>query len=303
VTKQKTGWHLERLNVPKTWTTTRGENVRVLVIDTGHPRHNDLKEALIRKDSRSFLDSERSILDFSGHSLHVCGLIGARDNEIGMVGVAPECKIITCKSLGKNGEGTIHAIRQSLRYAKFLKPHIINMSLGTDYDDIVTHRLIKDLYDMNIPIVAAVGNERSKVNYPAKYPETISVAAFDKEGKLASFNCYGDEVDFSAPGVNLYSTYLNNDYAYLSGTSMATPVVTGIVALLLAKHFKQEMETGKNDCVTVSQIKHHLVKYSMNGEIGKDKNWGYGVIDVEKSVNSDIINGVEVSSETLVKVV
>jgi minor extracellular protease Epr len=153
-----------------------------------------------------------------------------------MVGVAPECKIATAKVLGKSGSGSFNSIHEALRYAKELKPDVINMSLGSHYYDPVMHKIIKELYQMNIPIIAASGNDSrgNAVNYPAKYPEVICVTAFDKNGKPARFNSTGPESEFSAPGVDIHSTWINNRYVSISGTSMATPFVCGVVALLIA---------------------------------------------------------------------
>ena len=137
-------------------------------------------------------------------------------------------------------------------------------------------------------IIAAAGNDgrRNSVNYPGRYPEVICVSAYDKNGKPASFNSTGPEVGFSAPGVDIYSTWLDQKYATLSGTSMATPFMAGLVALLISKHIKQELETGKNDCKTVEQIREHLLKYAdKKGVTGHDENWGYGVINPEKLIN------------------
>lgn len=290
---QSQGWGIRQLNVPSTWAVTKGKGKTAYVIDTGYTNHPDLRDAVSKEKSRSFLSDERAIDDMNGHSTHVCGIIGARDNDIGVVGVAPECSLVTGKVLGENGSGDFDAIRESLRYAKTLKPDVVNMSLGTNAYDEVTHNLIKDLYRMNIPVVAASGNdgEGNAVNYPGKYPEVICVTAFDKFGNPAKFNSTGPEANFSAPGVDIYSTWLNRKYIEISGTSMATPFVTGLVLLLLAKHEIQEAKTGMNDCKTVEQIRQHLIKYADDkGVVGKDDIWGYGVIDPNKMTADDSID-------------
>lgn len=287
---QSQGWQIKQLNVPETWKTTKGEGITVLVIDTGYTDHVDLQGGISIQKSRSFLKSEPWIDDKNGHSSHVCGIIGARNNAVGMVGVAPECTVVTAKVLGQDGSGDFNAIRNALVYAKQLRPHVINMSLGSHSYDPIMHNLIKELYDMNIPVIAAAGNDGrgNAVNYPGKYPEVICVTAFDKYGYPASFNSIGPETDVSAPGVDIYSTWLNQEYVELSGTSMATPFVTGLVALLLAKHHKQELDTGSNDCKTVEQIREHLLKYADDkGVVGRDDTWGYGVIDPVKLVEAE----------------
>lgn len=286
---QSKGWQITQLRVPDAWKITKGKGIKVMVIDTGYTDHPDLEDALIENECLSFLRFEREKDDFNGHSSHVCGIIGARDNHIGMVGVAPECTIITAKVLGRNGTGDFEAMRAALRFAKEVKPDVINMSLGSHQYDATMHRLIKDLYDMNIPIIAASGNDGrgNAVNYPAKYPEVICVTAYDKNGRPARFNSTGPQADFSAPGVDIYSTWINHTYVSISGTSMATPFVAGLVALLLAKHKIQEKYTGKNDCRTVDEIKQHLIKYADDkGVVGRDDVWGYGVIDPVRAIEA-----------------
>ena len=285
---ENVGWGITSLNVPQTWTTTKGVKSKVLVIDTGFTKHADLLGAMIQTESRNFCSSEKQLIDLNGHSTHCCGIIGARNNDIGVVGVAPKCSIVTAKVLNKNGSGPINNMVKALTYAKTLKPDVISMSLGWYSHEQQVHTLIKELHAMNIPIIVAAGNDGQKnsVNYPAKYPEVICVTAYDKNGSPAWFNSRGPEVDFSAPGVDIYSTWLNNTYAYASGTSMATPFMAGVVALLISKHKIQEAQTGMNDCKTVDQIRQHLLKYTDDkGVIGKDNTWGYGVINPEKLIN------------------
>jgi subtilisin family serine protease len=284
---EERGWGITSLNVPQTWSVTKGAGIKVLVIDTGYTTHSDLTGGMIKKQSKNFCRTESRIMDRNGHSTHCCGIIGARNNDSGVVGVAPECSIVTAKVLDRSGSGSIGDILKALRYAAKLKPDVISMSLGWYWHVPQVHNAIKLLYDMNIPVIAAAGNDGldNSVNYPAMYPEVICVTAFDENGSPAWFNSTGSEVDFSAPGVDVYSTWLKNRYAYASGTSMATPFVAGVVALLIAKHKAQEAETGNNDCKTVAEIKEHLIKYADDkGIIGKDNTWGYGVINLPELI-------------------
>jgi len=249
--------------------------------DTGSSDHPNL--TIDRNNSKNFCKTE-TIWDENGHSTHCCGIIAAKGKD-DLFGVAPEAEIIICKVLDREGAGDGSAILKALRFAKDIKPHVISMSLGYYYSDPRIAEAIKELYKLNIPIVAAAGNDGdgNKVNFPARHPEVICVAAYDKDGAIANFSNQSNQVDFAAPGVNIYSTWLNGSYASISGTSMATPFVAGIVALLIAKHRKQERETGMNDCRTVDQIKEHLIKYADDrGVVGKDKAFGYGVIDAGK---------------------
>ena len=280
---QRIDWGLKQLNVPATWSVTKGKGITVMVIDTGHPVHPDIGDNAI--PGKNFIANE-PIEDENGHQLHCTGIICAKDNQTGMAGVAPEAKCISVKALAKNGGGSYLGLAQALDYAIEMKPDLVSMSLGGPSPSGALQTRIKKLYDMNIPVVCAAGNSGDGgVNYPAAFDETIAIAAYDKYGNVARFSSKGEKVEWAAPGVNIYSTYLNNGYASLSGTSMACPFFAGVIALMLAKHKKQEQETGKNDCKTVEQIREHLLKYTKDkGSVGHDNSWGYGVIDVEKLI-------------------
>ena len=283
---QTQDWGLKQLGIPDTWTITKGAGEVVLVIDTGMPTHNDLDGAVLKSQCKTYINDEDAT-DYQGHSTHCCGIIGARNNDFGIVGVAPECNIITFKALNRDGVGSPESVTNALKEAILLKPSLVSMSLGSPFPDEEQHKYIKQLFDMNIPVIVAAGNEgREGTGYPANYDESISIGAYDKSKNIAYFSSVG-KVDFSMPGVDIYSTFLNNQYCLMSGTSMATPYMAGVITLLLAKHRKQEKETGKNDCKTVPQIIEHLKKYSIDfGPSGKDEWYGYGIIDVDKLIVS-----------------
>jgi|TARA_Y100000289_G_scaffold19707_1_gene19037 subtilisin family serine protease len=286
---QSMDWSLKYSNIPETWKTTKGEGITIAVIDTGLPDHPDIGDNAV--EGKNCITNE-DIYDYNGHQTHCVGIISAKDNQQGFVGVAPNSKCICIKALGKNGSGSSLSIIGALDYAIKMKPDIVSMSLGFPTSNPVIHNKIKTLYSMNIPVVCAAGNSgKAGVNYPAAFPETIAVGAFDKFGNIAGFSSRGSEVDWAAPGANIISTYLNKGYASLSGTSMACPFIAGIIALMLAKHNKQEQETGKNDCKTVADIRHHLIKYTNDkGTVGKDEDWGYGVIDIESMFKEEQVD-------------
>ena len=280
---QRIDWGLRQLNVPATWSITKGEGITAMVIDTGHPVHPDIGDNAI--EGKNCIPNE-PLEDENGHQLHCTGIICAKDNQTGMVGVAPEAKCISVKALTKSGSGSYMGLAQALDYAIEMKPDVVSMSLGGPAPSSILESRIKKLYEMNIPVVCAAGNTgEGGVNWPAAFDETIAVAAYDKYGKVANFSSKGEKVEWAAPGVNIYSTFLNNGYASLSGTSMACPFITGVICLMLAKHKKQEEATGMNDCKTVAEIRDHLLKYTKDkGKVGRDNSWGYGVIDVEKLI-------------------
>jgi len=283
---QKIDWGLKQLNVPDTWKVTRGEGITVMVIDTGHPNHPDLNDNT--KPGRNFIDGE-SMFDDNGHQTHCTGIICAQDNAHGMVGVAPESNCLSVKALSRSGSGSYAGLAAALDYAIEVQPDLVSMSLGGSMPSTEMESRIKKLYAMNIPVICAAGNTgEGGVNWPAAYDETIAVAAYDKFGEIAYFSSRGDTVEWAAPGVDIYSTYLNGTYASLSGTSMACPFIAGVIALMLSKHKKQEEATGMNDCKTVEDIRNHLLKYTKDkGESGKDNSWGYGTIDVKGLILND----------------
>lgn len=276
-------WGLRESNVPETWKVTQGEGVTVMVIDTGFPDHIDIADNAIR--GKNFIANE-PLEDENGHQSHCVGIICGKNNGIGMVGVAPKTKVICTKALSKAGGGSYSGLAQALDHAIEVKPDIVSMSLGGNSSSELLHSKIKKLYEMNIPVVCAAGNTgQGGVNWPAAFDETIAVAAHDKFGKVANFSSRGEKVEWAAPGVNIYSTFLNNSYASLNGTSMACPFLVGVIALMISKHKKQEKTENKNDCKTVAQIREHLLKYTKDrGRDGRDTDWGYGVIDVEKLI-------------------
>ena len=280
---QTIDWGLNQSNVPSTWKVSKGEGITILVIDTGKPDHPDLNKNLL--GGKNFIDGE-TIEDGHGHHTHCAGIIAGLNNDMGMVGVAPESKIISAKALSNSGSGSYSSLAKALDYAIDIKPDIVSMSLGSPTPSDIIHDKIKTLYELNIPVVCSAGNSGLRgVSYPAAFPETIAVAAYDENGKIAYFSSVGKMVDWAAPGVSIYSTYLNSRYTKMSGTSMACPFLVGVIALMLSKHKKQEENGETNDCKTVEDIRNHLLKYTMDyGPKGKDWSWGYGVVNVEKLI-------------------
>lgn len=301
ILSQTYDWGLKQLNVPTTWSSTEGEGETCLVIDTGMPDHTDIKPNLIENLCVNFTNED--IFDKQSHSTFCTSVIAAVNDDNGVVGYAPKSKIITAKVLESDGSGDTEWVNKALEYAIDIKDKIsvISMSLGGNENDERMHFLIKELYKNNIPVVAAAGNSRNRntpadaniICYPARFSECISVAAYDKYGKIANFSAIGGENFISFPGVNIYGCGLDQKYIHCSGTSMSTPACAGIICLLLAKHKKQERETGLNDCKTVDQIKEHFVKHSIDkGLPGRDSEWGYGLINVPELFDIETVKPV-----------
>ncbi|NLZ54629.1 MAG: S8 family peptidase [Thermoanaerobacteraceae bacterium] len=231
---QSIPWGVSKIEAPNVWRRSQGEGIKVGIIDTGINReHPDLKANI--KDARCVIDSFKAD-DDNGHGTHVAGTIAALDNDIGVVGVAPRADIYSVKAFDNKGRGRVSDIIDALNWCVKNKVHVINMSFGFSMNSRALERAIRTAHKHNIIIVAAAGNSGGddSVVYPAKYPEVIAVAASDNKDNAADFSSRGPEVNIIAPGVNISSTYINQDYKLLSGTSMACPHVAGACALLMS---------------------------------------------------------------------
>jgi subtilisin family serine protease len=270
-------WGVIDFAVPELWKKNKGSNVTVMVCDTGISEHEDLNENILFEKSKSFVEGE-DFKDAQGHGTSVAGVIAAKDSGFGVIGVSPRSKIIPVKVLSNSGLLKTHnALENALRYAKDVKPDIINMSLGgprPQSNDF--HNLIKDLYNLNIPVVCAMGNSGDKYScFPAEYLETIGVTSYKKDRNISNFSSRSNDADFALPGENILTTSLNNKYSIVNGTSFAAPFLSGIIAIIISE-YKNQKKT-----YTIQDIKNILIKSSRDyGPSGKDKYFGHGIIDV-----------------------
>jgi len=234
IKSQSIPWGVSKIEAPSVWKRSQGEGIKVGIIDTGiSEQHPDLKDNI--KEAYCVIDGTKAD-DDNGHGTHVAGTIAALNNNIGVVGVAPKVDIYSVKAFDKKGRGTVSDIIDALNWCVENKVHVINMSFGFGANSRALERAIRAAHKHNIIMVAAAGNSggSDSVLYPAKYPEVIAVAASDNEDKAADFSSSGPEVNIIAPGVDIPSTYVNQDYKNLSGTSMACPHVAGACALLMS---------------------------------------------------------------------
>lgn len=255
------------LDALKAWMTTKGsDEIVVAVLDSGVDfTHEDLRENMwFRPDSvpaysddelgtfndlngYNGTDSIADPMDDNGHGTHCAGIIGAEgDNGIGVSGINWKVKIMPLKFLGRGGFGSTDDAIEAINYAidrkqKGVNVRIISASWGSTSRSKALEDAIRAAGDAGILFVAAAGNDGSdndrRPHYPSNYdlPNVISVAALDRSDNLASFSNYGVKtVHVAAPGKEILSTWLNDGYREASGTSMATPYVSGIAALILA---------------------------------------------------------------------
>lgn len=214
-----------------------GTGKRVWIIDTGvDPDHPDLN--VDQTLSRSFITDETSIEDNNGHGTHVAGIIGALNNNRGVLGVASGVSIIALKALNGEGSGNASGIMRALNYIgqNAQAGEVVNISLGTDTISLALDNAVRTLAERGILFAIAAGNDAIKANLssPARVnaPNVFTISAIDSLGRFASFSNFGNDViDFAAPGVQIVSTFSQGRYARLSGTSMAAPHVAGILVL------------------------------------------------------------------------
>jgi subtilisin family serine protease len=283
-TAETIDWGVKLLGVPSLWRETKGEGIKVGVLDTGIAlEHPDLKSAIL--EARDFTRSPSQAYDAQGHGTHVSGIIAARRNANGIVGVAPESKIIMAKVLNDEGSGTSADIVAGIRWAVETGADILSMSLGSPEPDEKIHQALVLAISKGVFVITAAGNEGPEldtVGYPAGFPEMVAVGSIDRTKKLSSFSSRGRQVDIVAPGDQITSCYPPRSYAVLSGTSMATPFVSGVVALMLAKHRKYG---GKSPVQTQQDMIEHLCRSADDtGKAGFDPLYGCGIINPAKLI-------------------
>ncbi|MBU8905411.1 S8 family peptidase [Desertibacillus haloalkaliphilus] len=281
VEPQRVTWGNERIQLPNFHNHgLTGEGVNISIVDTGIAQHEDLTIS----GGATFVFGTNSYDDDNGHGTHVAGIVAANDNDIGIVGVAPEASIYALKSLNEDGLGYLSDIIAAIDWSIDHNMDIINLSLGMQRESNALKNAVDKAYEKNILVVGAGGNDGNPqgigdiVAYPARYDSVIAVAATNQYNRRGSFSATGPTVEVSAPGVNILSTYLHNNYVQLDGTSMAAPYVTGTLALL--KQHYPDMD--------VSQLRKELRENTLDlGEPGRDPWFGYGLIQLPEPIIPD----------------
>lgn len=272
VNGQVQDWGIKAVNAPASWKSDyTGKDVKVAILDTGIAPHEDLQVA----GGVSFTAYTNSYYDDNGHGTHVAGIIGAENNSIGVVGVAPDASLYAVKILEKDGGGYLSNIIAGMDWAVKNNMDIINLSFGAPDHSIALQKAVDHAYQNGTLVIAAAGNSGNDdgsgdtVEYPARYNSVIAVSATDVFGNRGNFSATGNNIEVSAPGVEIVSTFLENRYAVMEGTSMAAPYVAGTLALL-----KQA-----NPLDTNVQLREKLRQSAVDlGEPGKDTFFGYGLV-------------------------
>jgi len=280
-------WGVDRVNADLVWAFYTADPVKVAVVDTGiDTKHPDLTGNL--GGGMSAVSYTSSYNDDNGHGSHVAGIIAAVDNSIGVIGVAPAADLYAVKVLDRNGSGYLSDIIEGLDWAVTHDIDVVNMSLGTSTYSLLFNSVVQQTIASGVVVVAAAGNSGPGANtvmYPAKFEGVIAVSATDKSDNIASFSSRGTEVDVAAPGVSVFSTYKNQSYATLSGTSMASPHVAGVAALVLSSPIGTDDADG--DYVwDPSEVEWRLEHTAQNlgNDSGWDPNYGYGIVNAALAV-------------------
>jgi subtilisin family serine protease len=276
-------WGVDQIDAELAWVTSTGAGVKVAIIDTGIDKdHPDLVANI--KPGVNFVAKGRTVDpnkwdDDNGHGTHVAGSVAAVDNDIGVIGVAPQAWLYGVKVLDKRGRGYLSDVILGIEWAIDNHMQVINLSLGTSSDVQSLHDAVDAAYAEGIVLVAAAGNSGDTnpdddVIYPAKYGSVIAVAATDSNNTRASWSGDGPAVELAAPGVAIYSTWKGGEYDTKSGTSMASPHVAGTVALLLAA----------NPELTPDEVRATLQTTADDlWATGFDNYYGYGLVDADEA--------------------
>lgn len=226
-------WGIQRVNAQAAWAKTMGQGVRVAVIDTGiDANHPDLKGQVAGGYDAA---GSGTWFDENSHGTHVSGTIAGILDGKGVVGVAPKARLYAVKVLDKSGGGRLSSIIKGLVWCAKNDMQVANMSLGAPIGSVFMKLAVKYAAMKGVVLVAAAGNSGGSVGYPAGYDEAIAIAASDSNDRIAEFSSRGKKVEFIAPGVDVKSSIPGGGWDVYSGTSMATPHVTGLAALAVSR--------------------------------------------------------------------
>jgi len=271
-------WGQRLLGLPDVWARTGGQGVRVALLDSGvAAEHIDLEGAFAPDGIQDF--TGEGPRDQSGHGTHCAGIIGARANDTGIVGVAPLCTLMSAKVLRADGTGNVFALIDALAWAVDAGADIVSLSLSAESSTPELYVAVHNALTRGVHIICAAGNSgalaQNNIGYPARYGSVITVGAHDRNGNPAGFSSRGGEIDVSAPGSDIWSTAPDGDYAKLSGTSMAAPFVAGLSALILSKH--RHDTSSRTPIENTADLKEHLLR--MAAHPGHHNNAsGYGAL-------------------------
>jgi len=264
-----------------------GNGIKVAVIDSGVDyTHPDLADNYA--GGYDFVNNDADPMDDNNHGTHVAGTIAAAVNGLGVVGVAPKVSLYAVKVLNRRGSGDFSDVIAALEWCVDNGIQVTNNSFGSSGDPGISVQQAYDAaYAAGVLSIAAAGNEGTSdvtedtVGYPAKYDSVVAVAATDINDARASFSSTGPAVELSAPGVSIYSTVRKSAYATYSGTSMASPHVAGVAALVIAAGTGTTPETVRTQLQNTADDL---------GADGKDPVFGFGLVNAVAATEGGTID-------------
>lgn len=271
---------------------TMAGNAKVCVIDTGYQlNHPDLPNS--NATGFSFPGHGSWSTDGNGHGTHVAGTMVALRNNSGVVGVigSGQSGIHNVKIFNDSGNWTYASnLIQAIQSCKDAGAKVVNMSLGGSQGSATEQNAMQQFFDNGLLLIAAAGNSgNTSLSYPASYDAVVSVAAIDSNRNLASFSQRNSQIELAAPGVRVNSTFPGNSYRALDGTSMASPHVAGVAALVWSNH---------SSC-SAAQIRNVLNTSALDlGATGRDNSFGYGLVQAKNAHEWIVNNGCDGSGNS-----
>lgn len=292
-------WHMRMIHAPEAWKLSKGKGIIVGVIDTGVAYEKkkgmlipDLAETSF-VEGYDFVKDDRVAADDHGHGSHCAGTIAqSTDNKRGCAGVAPDATIMPIKVLSAGGSGTLGAVVAGIRYGADHGCKVLSLSLGGGGYAKAMANAVEYAHKKGCVVCCAAGNSgRGKVEYPAAYPGALAVSSVGPSGQKAFYSSYGKEVWVAGPGGDKSKSFedgvLQNTidprgkksfYGFWQGTSMATPHVAGVAALVMARGVTNPDKVMEILAATAT-------KNGKTGQ-GRDEQLGYGIVDAEGALKA-----------------
>ncbi|WP_394235043.1 S8 family serine peptidase [Niallia oryzisoli] len=230
-------YYLSKIGMEEAWDIQKGSSdVTIAILDSGvNASHPDLAGRVL--PGYNFVNNTENSTDDNGHGTFIAGIIAANSDQVGIAGIDQQAKILPVKVTDSAGSSSTFDIVNGIYYAIEQNADVINMSYGGYSSSSIEEDAIWAAYDAGIVLVASAGNDSSSEwIYPASYAPVISAAATNEYDQNAYFSNYGDTVDITAPGEDIYSTAISSGYTYKSGTSFSAPMISAIAGLLKAQH-------------------------------------------------------------------
>ncbi len=275
-------WGVKLIGAGNVHSYNKGTGIKVAIIDTGIDYdHPDLSENY--QGGYDFANDDDNPMDDNGHGTHCAGIAAAEDDDNGVIGVAPEAFLYALKTLDSSGSGYISDAIAGIEWSIDKNMDIISMSFGTNIHSQALQNACGNAYSNGLLLISAAGNDYKRsgtqeldtIDYPARYDSVIAVGAIGKNNTKASWSSTGPALELVAPGVSIYSTYWNDTYVLMSGTSMACPHVAGVAALIW---------TGEPG-LTNLQVRSRLHETAKDlGAAGKDQWYGYGLVNAAAAI-------------------